>query len=86
MQLDQEGRCLYTDHGAFVIFNVYIPTNGPACAKLPFKMRMLNRLRECMAAQRARGKAVVLVGALKQGTTPHHTTPWNQYMPCHAIP
>ena len=23
--LDQEGRCIMTDHGAFVLFNVYIP-------------------------------------------------------------
>ncbi len=25
MELEQEGRCLVTDHGAFVLFNVYGP-------------------------------------------------------------
>ena len=24
-ELDSEGRCIVTDHGAFVLFNVYIP-------------------------------------------------------------
>ena len=29
-ELDVEGRCLRTDHGAFVLFNVYVPANGCA--------------------------------------------------------
>ena len=28
--LDAEGRCLKTDHGAFVLFNVYVPAGSGA--------------------------------------------------------
>ena len=37
-ELDGEGRCLLTDHGNFVIFNVYVP-NSQGGPRLPFKMR-----------------------------------------------
>lgn len=29
LQLDREGRCLVTDHGSFVLFNLYGPNVGP---------------------------------------------------------
>eukprot|EP00755_Sulcionema_specki_P033159 Sspe_Gene.100163::Locus_74888_Transcript_1_1_Confidence_1.000_Length_962::g.100163::m.100163 len=62
-ELDQEGRCLMTDHGAFVIFNVYVPNSGNT-SRLPYKMRFLRCLDEAMKAQRRLGKHVVLVGDL----------------------
>lgn len=51
-----------TDHGAFVIFNVYVPTNGAAGAKLPFKLRFLDALTARMKVVRAKGKGVILAG------------------------
>lgn len=61
--LDSEGRCLMTDHGAFVVFNVYVPNAGGG-HRLPYKMRWLRALRAAMGRARAAGKAVILAGDL----------------------
>jgi len=61
--LDSEGRCLLTDHGAFVLFNVYVP-NTSGGGRLPFKMRWLHALRAAMARERAAGRRVILAGDL----------------------
>jgi exonuclease III len=59
--LDCEGRCLCTDHGAFSLFNVYVPTGSD----LPLKLRFLRALRRAMAVKRAStARPVVLVGDL----------------------
>jgi len=63
-ELDCEGRCLRTDHGAFVLFNVYCPTTGSGCEHITFKMTFLRALRRAMQAQRSAGRAVVLAGDL----------------------
>ena len=41
MLLSLPGRCLLTDHGSFVLFNVYVP-NSQGGPRLPFKMRCLS--------------------------------------------
>ncbi|KAL7446789.1 hypothetical protein ACHAXM_011249 [Skeletonema potamos] len=56
-ELDSQGRCIMTDHGYFVLFNVYVP-NGIH----PNKMKFLHALQNSMRAQRESGKHVVLVG------------------------
>lgn len=61
--LDAEGRCLLTDHGAFVVFNVYAP-NASGGARLAFKLRFMRRLREAMAREVAAGRDVILAGDL----------------------
>jgi len=61
-ELDDQGRCVLTDHGYFVIFNVYVPCGGGS-ETLPRKMRFLNALRDAMERQRREfGKRVILVG------------------------
>merc|ERR1740129_1704931 len=60
-ELDREGRCLMTDHGPFVLFNVYVP-NTSGGSRLPFKLRFLSALRGAMSRARAGGKAVILAG------------------------
>jgi len=62
-ELDKEGRCVFTDHGPFVLFNVYVP-NSSGGARLPYKMRFLAALRRAMDNARASGKAVILAGDL----------------------
>jgi exodeoxyribonuclease III len=57
--LDDQGRCIQTDHGHFVLFNVYAPCNGGHSVRM--KMKFLHALRRAM---RACGKPVVLVGDL----------------------
>lgn len=56
-ELDSQGRCVMTDHGKIVIFNVYVP-----CGNGPGKMKFLNALREAMDRQRIREKQVILMG------------------------
>lgn len=60
--LDQQGRCVMTDHGSFSLFNVYVPCSGGQ--PLTYKMKFLNALRRAMHVQRAAGKPVILVGDL----------------------
>ena len=59
-ELDSEGRCVITDHGSLLLFNVYVPNAGEE--RDEFKQRFLHllqlRLRECQAA----GRRVVLLG------------------------
>ena len=57
--LDDQGRCIQTDHGEFVLFNVYAPCNGGHSVNM--KMKFLQALRRAMASC---GKPVVLVGDL----------------------
>ena len=65
--LDSEGRCVITDHGAFLLFNLYIPNAGED--RNEFKLRYLEllsmRLRQCQAA----GREVVVVGDLNIAAT-----------------
>jgi len=61
--LDDQGRCLMTDHGSFALFNVYAPANSGQ--PLSYKMKFLNALRRAMKQQRDQyGKDVILVGDL----------------------
>ena len=74
-ELDGEGRCIMTDHGSFVVFNVYVP-NGSGGKRLPYKSRWLWALRSAMERQRQSGKAVVLAGDLNLKHR-DEDTPWS---------
>ena len=80
-ELDCEGRCLRTDHGEFVLFNVYAPTSGPECEHMAFKMRFFRALRRAMRAQRAAGRPVVLAGDLNL-TWRREDVPWRERLVC----
>lgn len=61
--LDDQGRCVMTDHGSFVLFNVYVPANSGQ--PLSYKMKFLKALRTAMQIQRVQyNKKVILVGDL----------------------
>lgn len=64
--LDEQGRCIVTDHGTFALFNVYVPALGGQ--PMSFKMRFLQALRRCMQEQRKQ-KPVILVGDLNLTAT-----------------
>lgn len=67
---DCEGRAIVTDHGKFVVVNVYVPNSGPGSVRLPFKLKFLASLRQRMQMERAKGKAVILVGDLNMSYRP----------------
>ena len=67
--LDTEGRCVATDHGRFVLFNVYCPAGR--CTdkyndivdedRYAFRLRFLATLQSCLEGFLKRGRHVVLV-------------------------
>lgn len=65
LKVDSEGRCLITDHGHFVLFNIY----GPRAVqddseRIQFKLtffKMLERRWECLLHQ---GRRIIIVGDL----------------------
>ncbi|XP_023634203.1 DNA-(apurinic or apyrimidinic site) lyase 2 isoform X1 [Capsella rubella] len=65
LRIDQEGRCVITDHGHFVIFNVYGPRAvADDAERIEFKHRFYNILErrwECLLHQ---GRRVFVVGDL----------------------
>jgi exonuclease III len=61
-ELDSQGRCVMTNHGKFVLFNVYVPHGGNTSEGLVNKMKFLSALRKAMKKQRQEGRAVMLVG------------------------
>jgi len=62
-ELDSQGRCVQTDHGSFIIFNVYVPQGG-SCG-INFKLKFLYKLRAIMNECRQKlNKPVILVGDL----------------------
>jgi exonuclease III len=58
-ELNDQGRCIMTDHGEFCLFNVYAPCNGGHSVE--DKMRFLHALRRAMKDCK---KPVILVGDL----------------------
>ena len=65
-EVSKEGRVLVSDHGDFVLFNVYCPNaGGEGRPRLEFKARFLEALWKKMEEWRERrGRRVVLVGDL----------------------
>lgn len=62
--LDAEGRCVATDHGAFVLFNVYVHAKAEDTETRNLKMRFLDRLQAAMQRVRAKSRCCVLAGDL----------------------
>jgi len=62
-ELDAEGRCLMTDHDAFVLFNVYAP-NTSSPERFLFKLRFLRALRRAVQEQQRLGRRVIICGDL----------------------
>lgn len=65
-QLQQEGRLLITDHGEYIIVNVYAPNAGerPARSRLGFKLSWFSALKDKLSCFIRQGKQVILVGDL----------------------
>ena len=78
--LDGEGRVLLTDHGGFVLLNVYAHATGEGDdyqQKLQRKLTFLAALRAKMAELRAAGRKVVLCGDLNIANR-GADVPWKQ--------
>ncbi|GMH33999.1 hypothetical protein BSKO_01833 [Bryopsis sp. KO-2023] len=62
--IDQEGRVVMTDLGAFVLINVYVPNSGdiPERPRLHFKLKFLEELKSKMESLVSQGREVLVVG------------------------
>eukprot|EP01105_Mastigella_eilhardi_P003714 TRINITY_DN1484_c0_g1_i4.p1 TRINITY_DN1484_c0_g1~~TRINITY_DN1484_c0_g1_i4.p1 ORF type:complete len:463 (+),score=111.39 TRINITY_DN1484_c0_g1_i4:1149-2537(+) len=61
VELDSEGRCVVTDHGQFLLFNLYIP-NAASPERLEFKLHYLEQLQRRVHALLKAGRQVILCG------------------------
>lgn len=57
----EEGRCVITDHGGFVLINVYIPAVSVE-GRATFKLRFLHALQAKILALKQIGRRVIVVG------------------------
>eukprot|EP01119_Soliformovum_irregulare_P008785 TRINITY_DN21895_c0_g1_i1.p1 TRINITY_DN21895_c0_g1~~TRINITY_DN21895_c0_g1_i1.p1 ORF type:complete len:429 (-),score=87.39 TRINITY_DN21895_c0_g1_i1:8-1123(-) len=58
---DQEGRIIMTDHGTFVLFNIYFP-NGAAEGRLEYKMGFYRQFQKHCREWRNKGRHVIVLG------------------------
>ena len=61
-ELDAEGRMLVSDHGPFLLYNIYFPNGGRDLSRVPFKLRFSEAVLEHAERRRAEGRAVIICG------------------------
>lgn len=59
---DSEGRVVITDHGPFLLYNIYFPNGGSGPDRHDFKQVFLADLYEHLSAKIKQGRELVLVG------------------------
>lgn len=61
-EYDQEGRVVVSDHGDFLLYNIYFPNGGSGDERHQFKQKFLADLNEVLRADLSRGREVIVVG------------------------
>ncbi len=61
-KFDDEGRFVITDHGDFILFNIYFPNGSQREERHLFKQEFLERLLQYIKRQLAMGKELIVVG------------------------
>jgi exodeoxyribonuclease-3 len=59
---NDEGRCIMTDHGSFVLFNIYFPNAGTGDDRLAYKMKFYEAFREHCQQLKITGKRIIVTG------------------------
>lgn len=60
--IDNEGRILEVDYGAFTLYGVYFPNGSKDHIRVPYKLEFYDKLFSRCAAQREAGKKIVVCG------------------------
>lgn len=60
--IDKEGRCVITDHGDFILFNLYVPNGGKGDERIEFKMKFKYLVFERMKYFLSKNKNVIILG------------------------
>ena len=61
-EFDSEGRTMVTDHGDFLLYNVYFPNGKARAERLKYKMDFYAAIQRHLNAQVKKGRRVVLCG------------------------
>ncbi|XP_043713869.1 DNA-(apurinic or apyrimidinic site) endonuclease 2 isoform X2 [Telopea speciosissima] len=71
LKLDSEGRCIITDHGHFILFNIYGPrAQCDDAERLQFKRTFFNMLQKRWESLLTQGKRIFVVGDLNIAPEP----------------
>lgn len=61
-KFDSEGRFVVSDHGDFLLYNIYFPNGGSGPERHQFKQEFLGALREHLSQRLAAGREIIVVG------------------------
>lgn len=61
-EYESEGRILLTDHGRFLLYNIYFPNGGSGEERHHFKQKFLKDLNKHLKEQIKQGREVIVVG------------------------
>lgn len=61
-EFDSEGRVVITDHGAFLLYNIYFPNGQSRPERQDYKMRFNIKLSEHLQSVRQSGREIIVVG------------------------
>lgn len=61
-RFDDEGRTLVTDHGDFLLYNVYFPNGKASAERLAYKLDFYAAFQKHVSAQVKKGRHVVICG------------------------
>lgn len=68
-RFDREGRVIATDHGAFLLYNIYFPNGRQGPERVQFKIDFYERLLDVVTAHREDGREVVICGDFNTALT-----------------
>lgn len=61
-EYDSEGRVVVSDHGHFLLYNIYFPNGGSGDERHDFKQKFLNDLNLHLAEKLKSGREIIVVG------------------------
>ncbi len=61
-EYDSEGRVIESDHGDFVLFNIYVPNGQHDLGRVPFKLAFCDTLLERCEALKKQGRKLIICG------------------------
>ncbi len=61
-ELDAEGRMIVSDHGGFLLYNIYFPNGGRDLSRVPFKLSFSEAVLQHAERRRAEGRSIVICG------------------------
>eukprot|EP00742_Colponemidia_sp_Colp-10_P008738 GILJ01009482.1.p1 GENE.GILJ01009482.1~~GILJ01009482.1.p1 ORF type:complete len:410 (+),score=50.76 GILJ01009482.1:23-1231(+) len=61
-EFDQEGRCVMTDHGSFILFNLYFPNSGSGDDRMKYKVAFHEAFQSEVEKLLHQGRNIIVTG------------------------